>query len=282
VTRPISVPWLAALVLAVAPSPARAQVLRYGGDPGTVRTYVREQQDRVLQTVDGRQLGTEIRSYWRLDATVTDVTAEVLSLAIEHDSLAISGLPAEAGLDIGELRGIPIAIEMSRRGEVREVTIPDPLPPIAARLDLATNYRNLFPRLPEGEVAEGASWSDTTTVSASQNGLELRVRRVNRYASKGWASHGARRVLRIDYEGTLTIEGSGEQQESGIVLSGSGRATGSFAFDPEAGALAAGGETTEMRMVALVSAEGQSLIIPIVQSRSETITLVEPEAAAGE
>jgi hypothetical protein len=283
VTRPIpAVPWLAALVLAVAPAPAVGQVLRYGGDPGTARTYVREQHDRVLQTIDGRQLGTEIRSYWRLDTTVTDASAEVLTLAIEHDSLALSGLPAGADVDLGELREISVEIEMSRRGEVREVTIPDPLPSIVARLDLATNYRNLFPRLPEGEVAEGATWSDTTRVSASQNGVELRVQRVNQYASKGWASHGARRVLRVDYEGTLTIEGSGEQQEAGIVLSGSGRAAGSFAFDPEAGALAAGGETTEMRMVALVSAEGQNLIIPIVQSRSETITLVEPEASAGE
>ena len=98
------------------------------------------------------------------------------------------------------------------------------------------------------------------------------------------AYQSAARILleSVDYEATLTIEGSGEQQEAGIVLSGSGRAAGSFAFDPEAGALAAGGETTEMRMVALVSAEGQNLIIPIVQSRSETITLVEPEAAVGE
>jgi len=272
---------LLSCLAALAPASAAGQVLRYGGDPGTARAYVREQHDRVIQTVNGRQLGTEIESFWRLKATVTATSPEAVTLAIEHDSLAISGAPGASEPDLAELYGIPIEIVMSRRGEVREVTAPDSLPAVAIRLDLAAAYRSFFPRLPDGEVGEGTAWSDTTTVTAHQNGLDLTVLRVNRYASKGWATQGARRVVRVDYEGTLTIDGSGEQQQAGIVLSGSGRAAGGFSFDPEAGVFVAGGETTEMRMVALITAQGQNLLIPIVQNRAETIELIEPEAPAG-
>jgi len=266
---------------ALAPAPVAGQVLRYGGDPGTARAYVREQHDRVIQTVNGRQRGTEIESFWRLKATVTAVSPEAVTLAIEHDSLAISDAAGASEPDLARLYGIPIEVVMSRRGQVREVTAPDSLPAVALRLDLAAAYRSFFPRLPDGGAGEGTAWSDTTTVTAHQNGLDLTVLRVSRYASKGWATQGARRVVRVDYEGTLTIEGSGEQQEAGIVLSGSGTASGGFSFDPEEGAFVVAGENTEMRMVVLVTAQGQNLLIPIVHNRAETIELIEPEAPAG-
>jgi hypothetical protein len=281
--RPFSaLPWLAVLAVALVPRPAPGQVLRYDGEPGAARTYVREQHDRVVQTVNGRQLATEIRSYWRLSATVVEAGPEELTLVIAHDSLAVSGPPGAADLDLAAVYGIGTDVVMSRRGAVSEVRVADSLPPAAARLDLATTYRSFFPRLPEGEASEGTQWADTTFVVATQNGLDVRIQRLNRYVSKGWATQGPLRVVRIDYESDLTVEGSGEQQEAGIVLSGTGRGSGGFSFDPAAGAFVAGGETTEMRMVALVTARGQNLVIPIVQNRTETISLATSAEGTGE
>jgi hypothetical protein len=260
------------VLLSVIASTAGAQVLRYAGSPGTTRTYVREQRDQVVQTVDGRQTVTDLRSYWRLRTQVARESAETLTIAIVHDSLAITGASSIDDLGIDALRGTPIEIVLTRRGAVRELEVPATLPPVTARLDLESTYRSFFPRLPEEAAVEGHAWSDTTRVTAHQNGLELRVVRVNRYTSKGWASTGSEDVVRVDYEAALAIEGSGEQREAVIVLSGQGRSTGAFYFDPRAGVYVGSGETTEMRMVALVTAQSQSLVIPIVQNRTETIT----------
>ncbi len=266
---------LTAFAVGLTPEHAAGQVLRYGGAAGTVRGYTREQTDRVLQTVNARQLLTEIQSGARLRAIVSASTAEGIIWTIEHDSLAVveNGTPATP--DLSALVGIPTVVEMDHRGTVGNVRVPDSLPDAAARFDLAATYRFFFPRLPEGEAPAGAVWSDTTTATAVQGGLELRVHRVNRYRSQGWATQGVRRVVRVDYETELLIEGSGEQEAAGIVLSGSGDGTGGFSFDPEAGAFVAGGETIEMRMVAMVTAQGQNILVPIQQNRSVTVSPIE-------
>ena len=278
---------IAALLFAAGSVPAAAQVLRYGGEAGGSHQYVREQHDRVLQTVNGRQAATEIESYWRLRATMASADPESLTIRVVHDSLTVTGTPNLGDLGVEALYGAPIDLVLNSRGAVRAIRLPADLPPATARLDLETTYRSFFPRLPEGEAAEGSTWSDTTRVDAVQNGLDLEVRRVNRYTSKGWATTGGRRVIRVDYESEIALEGTGEQQDAGIVLSGTGRGSGAYYFDPAAGAYVGGGELSEMRMVALVTAQlpdgsEQHLLIPIVQNRSQTITRVEPEAPGGE
>jgi hypothetical protein len=261
-----------AVLVALLASTADAQVLRYSGAPGTTRTYVREQRDHVVQTVNGRPTVTDIRSTWRLRTRVAAETADAITIGIVHDSLAITGAPSIGDLEIEALRRTPIEIVLTRRGAVRELEVPASLPPVTARLDLETSYRSFFPRLPEEPAVEGLAWSDTTRTLARQNGLDLQVVRVNRYTSKGWAISGEIRVIRVDYESDSTLEGNGEQEDAGIVLSGKGRSTGVFYFDPEAGAYVGGGESSTMRMVALVDAQGQRIVIPIEQNRTETIT----------
>jgi hypothetical protein len=251
---------------------ASAQVLRYGGPPGTTRTYVREQRDHVVQTVDGRPTATDIQSYWRLRTRVAAATTDDLTIGIVHDSLAITGAPSIGDLGIEALGRTPIEIVLTRRGAVRELEVPAEFTPLTSRLDLETTYRSFFPRLPETAVVDGLVWSDTTRVATRQNGLDLQVVRVNRYTSKGWATSGEVQVIRVDYASDLMVEGSGEQREAGIVLSGTGRSTGTFYFDPEGGAYVGGEESSTMRMVAFVNVQGQNIIIPIEQNRTEEIT----------
>jgi hypothetical protein len=258
--------------LSVLAPTASAQVLRYGGAPGTTRTYVREQRDHVVQTVDGRPTVTDIQSYWRLRTRVAAETTDDLTIGIVHDSLAITRAPSIGDLGIEALGRTPIEIVLTRRGAVRELEVPAELTPLTSRLDLETTYRSFFPRLPETAAVDGLVWSDTTRVATRQNGLDLQVVRVNRYTSKGWAISGENRVIRVAYESDLTIEGSGQQQEAAVALSGSGLATGAFDFDPRAGVYVGGGESSTMKMVAIVTSQGQNLVIPIEQNRTETIT----------
>jgi hypothetical protein len=141
------------------------------------------------------------------------------------------------------------------------------------RLDLETTYRTFFPTLPRDSVRPGTTWADTLVLDTSQNGLDIRVRRINRYRLAVEAPSEGR--LEVDYSTTLTLEGEGRQQGADVSLTGTGNGQGSFRFDPRSGTYLGSQETSDVRMDAFVSAGGQNLLIPIVHRRTETIELLE-------
>ncbi|MGH7563036.1 MAG: hypothetical protein ACREK5_01245, partial [Gemmatimonadota bacterium] len=164
--------WL--IACALAPDPARAQLLRYDGRPGEGRVYARTQNDHVTQTVNGTDRTMDLESYWRFSTTVRETGTDALTMAIVHDSIAISGMPVDSAPDFSSLYGRPVTLVIGRRGEVRSITPPEGVTRIE-RLDLDTTYRTFFPTLPSEPVAPGTAWADTLVLNTSQNGLDFRV-----------------------------------------------------------------------------------------------------------
>ena len=252
--------------------PAGGQVWRYDGSPGESRTYTRTQTDHVTQTVNGADQTVDLRSYWRFSTTVREVGPDSLTLAVVHDSIAISGMPAGEAPDFSSLYGRPVTLVMDRRGEVRAVTPPEGVQRIE-RLDLDTTYRTLFPTLPPEPVAPGAAWADTLVLNTSQNGLDIRVQRINRYHLARGSSAGG--PVNVDYTLTLRLEGDGRQQGAEVSLTGLGSGEGRFRFDPRSGRYLGSEETSDVRMDAFVTAEGQNLLIPVVHRRTEKVEALE-------
>lgn len=255
----------------VAVRPALAQLLRYDGRAGESRTYARTQTDHVVQTVNGAEQTLDLKSYWRFSTTVREAGADALTLAVVHDSIAISGIPADSPPDFSSLYGRPVTVVIGRRGEVRSVTPPAGVERIE-RLDLDTTYRTFFPTLPPEPAAPGAAWADTLLLDTSQNGLDIRVERINRYRV---ASADPGGPLDVDYTVSLQLEGGGRQQDAEVSLTGSGTGEGRFRFDPGTGDYLGGEEESDVRMNAFVSAGDQNLLIPIVHHRTETVETVE-------
>lgn len=265
----------ASLLLGVlAATPATAQTLRYEPAPGA--TYERVQRDRVSQTVDGGEQTAEIESFWRFTA-VFEPEEDGVAVEVVHDSIAIeSDPPQRAPDDFSPLYGQPVRVEMTPRGEVRRVALPDSLPPVARRLDLGNVYRSFFPTLPRGPALPGEAWSDTTRVESNQNGLDLAVTRIDRYVARGDTALGGEGAVRIDYETDLVLEGRGRQRETAVSLTGTGSGGGTFWFRPDPGLYLGGSESTEMRMAAFVASDdGSTMLIPILQTRTETIRRIE-------
>lgn len=267
---------LALLGSLVAAGASHSQTLRYGMEEGSSHIYTRHQRDHVVQTVEGREQTAEVESFWRFTATVVSSSPGGMTVAIVHDSVAVESTPEiRDGTEFSSLYGKPVTIRMSARGEVDEVSLPDTLSPAARRLDLSAAYRTFYPVLPEGNVEGGDGWADTTRVETAQNGLDLTVVRINRYTVGGRASTEEGEVLEVGFESSLELEGSGSQRGSEVSLSGTGDGTGTVRFDPDSGLYLGGREETEMRMNAFVAGPTRSVLIPIVQTRTETIELVE-------
>lgn len=267
---------VAALAVLVAAPSAMAQTLRYGGEPGQAYTYTRQQTDHVTQTVQGTENQTEVSSFWRYDTTLESADGGTVTYTVVHDTIAISTTPSTGPTpDFSSIYGEPITVRMTRRGDIQSVDVPEDLPESAARLNLQTTYQNMFPRLPEDEVSTGSSWADTVSITTNQNGLDIQVEAVRSYTVGETVDRGGRSGLQIDYMTDMTIEGAGAQQGTEISLTGTGTGDGVFWITAGEGVLLGSEETSEMNMEAFVSAQGQNLVIPIVQNRTEEITLVE-------
>lgn len=260
------------LLLGIGALPARGQLLRYDGRPGETRAYARKQIDHVTQTVNGADQTLDLESYWRFSTTVRDSETDSVTLSVVHDSIAISGVPVDSGPDFSALYGRPVTLVMGRRGDVRAVRPPTGVGGIE-RLDLVTTYRTFFPTLPRDSVRPGTSWADTLVLDTSQNGLEIRIRRINRYRVPGDVPEEG--GLEVEYSSTLSLEGAGRQQGADVSLTGTGSGQGTFRFDPGSGEYLGSRETSDVRMAAFVSVGGQNLLIPIVHRRTETVELLE-------
>jgi hypothetical protein len=266
---------LAVLVwLSAGADASTAQTLRYNAEHGATHTYVRTQQDHVTQTISGSEQKVEVKSYWRFGATMNGADDGSRTVDVIHDSLSIESVPAGPGSDFTALYGKPVRVVMDERGTVTEIVLPDSIPESASRLDLAANYRAFYPLLPAEPIAEGRTWSDTLSVKTVQSGLNMTIQRINHYTAMGNAGYAGRDALKVDYTTELSIEGSGAQQGADISLSGQGTGSGSFYFAADPGLYLGSTETSEVKMDAFVVAQGQNLLIPIMQQREEKIELV--------
>lgn len=252
-------------------TPALAQLLRYDGRPGERHAYARTQTDHVTQTVNGTEQTLDLKSFWRFSTTVREVGTNALTLSVVHDSIAISGIPVDSAPDFSSLYGRPVTLVIGRRGDVLSVTPPEGWERID-RLDLDTTYRTFFPTLPPEPATPGTAWADTLVLDTSQNGIDIRVERINRYHVVSGVSGD---LLAVDYTMTLRLEGGGRQQDAEVSLTGSGSGEGRFRFDPEAGHYLGSEEASDVRMDAFVSAGDQSLLIPIVHHRTEKVEALE-------
>lgn len=258
----------------LAASTASAQTLRYGADAEGPHHYLRTQKDHVVQTVNGAEQVSDIQSFWRIATTMEEVDGGVV-VSVQHDSVSIASPAMPEAPDFSALYDTPVQIRMSDRGKVDEVVIADSLPEGLERLDLKTTYSSFYPVLPEGEATTGATWSDTTEVTTDQNGLGVTVQRINDYTVAGPEAVEGRDAIRVDFASAFEIEGTGNQGGAEISLSGTGEGTGTFYVQPEPGLYLGGTENTEMTMDAFVTAGTQNLMIPIVQTREETVEYVE-------
>lgn len=271
-TRSFLIVFCVLFVGSAAETPALAQLLRYDGRAGESRAYARTQTDHVTQTVNGTEQTMDLQSFWRFSTTVREAGADALTLAVVHDSIAISGIPVDSAPDFSSLYGRPVTVVIGRRGEVRSITPPDGVERIE-RLDLDTTYRTFFPILPQDPAAPGTTWADTLVLDTSQNGLDIRIQRINRYHVVAETSTGG--PVDVDYTMTLRLEGGGRQQDAEVSLTGTGSGEGRFRFDPESGGYLGSEETSDVRMDAFVAAGGQNLLIPIVHRRTEKVQALE-------
>lgn len=235
---------------------------------GTLR-YALTGHRRVQQTVHGQTIITNAtaRLVLAVSLTGTDsgLAAEVLveSVTLEGDA---GGMGAAAAVSGARITG-----HLGSRGS-RFIRSGDTAP--HELLDqLTLSLHELLPVLPPGGALAETSWTDTTAVTGRAAGLPVTVTSQATSQAEAWDRRDGTAVLALRRSATYTLDGEGDPTGAWIMLHGEGANHTRHLLDP-AGAVVLAVCADTLRADIEVGGTGQ--IIPIVQTRTDTLRRVTP------
>lgn len=224
--RPLTLLTTAALAAACAghsapaasPTPAAARQAAPPRDPSTLRYAFGSSRyhsvTEVAQEVMGQAQNFDAHVYL---SAVSSAAGPNVGVAVTLDSLSTTAPGAEG---LAGVQGHSVNLVFSPTGQPVSMTSPDTANPTI--LQLAEGLRELLPRLPNGPIAAGTTWSDTTTrrVPAPEANLSMTLARQHQVV--GWEDHDGVRALHVTTTGSYTLTGSGEAQGQMLEFSGTG------------------------------------------------------------
>ena len=195
---------------AAAASARDPSAIRYAEGTGRYHAVTEVAQDAMGQA---QTFDTQVYFSTALSASGASVGA-----VVTIDSMT-SNAPGTEGL--AGLRGRTVSLVFSPTGQPVTMTASDTAD--VALMQAAEGMRELLPRLPNGPIAAGATWTDTVvrSVPAPDVNLTMTLARVHRVV--GWEDHDGIRALHLSSIGTYTMTGTGQTQGQTLAFTGSGR-----------------------------------------------------------
>jgi hypothetical protein len=235
---------------------------------GTVR-YALTDHRRIQQTVHGQTIVTEVTARLLLAVSLTGtdsgLAAQVLveSATLEGDAGGMGAAGAANGARItGHLGSRASRFQRSGDGAPHEL------------LDqLTLSLHELLPVLPPGGALAETTWTDTTAVTGRAAGLAVTITSRATSLAEPWDRLDGGLVLTLRRSATYTLEGEGDPTGTWIVLRGEGANHIRHLLDP-AGAVVLAVCADTLR--ADLEVGGAGLVIPVVQTRTDTLRRVTP------
>jgi hypothetical protein len=245
-----------------------AATIRLG--PSTLR-YLVHRQLRIEQDFGGQ---LPVAMSYRLFVTATVVGPA--DSAGYPASYVIDSVTADSGsyipptVNLATARGLMYRGRLAPSGELHDLVPSDSA--VAQRLaQLLGNPRDFYPRMPPGGLRLGADWTDTVSTTEKGVGTEVRVTTITHSTAAAWDTRAGTRALRVDYSGTGTLAGSGEQGGQPFELTGGGTRSGSEYVAADGRFL--GGETRDSTGYTVVLL-AQGLSVPVRQMLRATVTVL--------
>jgi hypothetical protein len=189
-------------------------------------------------------------------------------------TLTIDSIPQAEGAtvnraDVVAAAGATYTGILSPDGEVMSFQGGDPDNALLAQI--SEGLSQFFPKIPEGGVAPGDVWHDTTTILTGSQGVEIEVVATTRYEAGEWGDHGGTRALAVLSRAAYTLTGGGSQGGTDFTIDGSGVEHGQL-FLGEDGSYLGGTSADTSDMTATVPAAGMT--VPIQQTQADTVRVV--------
>lgn len=251
---------------AVPPAPPDHAV-RLG--PGTDQ-YRAVTHTHFHQDIQGQRQTSDLALTYVVTISVAPDSGSLLRAAIVLDSI----LPDSTGLvpdrERARARGARFTGRLEPDGRLTGVEGPDSVLP--ARLpQLATGFRQIFPRIPTRGARPGDAWTDTTqsTTHASQAEVVLTV--VSDHRVAGWSEYAGQPALELLVRSQYTLSGTGAQFGQPFTLDGTGVRSARQYLTAEGRYL--GGHWADTSTVDVTLSQ-MGMLIPGRQVRYDTLALL--------
>ena len=258
---------LAVVALAAAAPAAQAQ---FAYQPVTQR-YQLEQMIEGTQEMGGQTQRNTATTTQVLALTMTP-GGQGLAFTFTVDSVGISTpiaqAQAAAQAEADKLKGQTVTGTLSPLGEVLSIQGPTA---DAAGEQLASGFRNFFPRFPSAAVKAGMTWTDTTSAGFNNNGIEGTSTTIVTYTVEGDTTVAGASGWRVRQQGSVSTNGMGNAQGQELTLSGDGTMTGTAVVGKDGRYL---GSDSRLQQNMTVQVVAMGMQIPITQTITSKIRMV--------
>lgn len=231
--------------------------------PGTSRYSVDQAVD-ARQTMQGQSMQSTAHTRQVVSLSLAPASEGLtFTLVVDSASTQIEGVPpaqvAAANEALRQMLGRPVTGAVSAHGKVGEAALADSG---EADTQLLAGARSFLPVLPNGGLAAGSSWNDSTATSFDNNGVVGTTTLLSRSRVTGDTTVGGVPAWRVERSGTLRMSGKGMSQGTDVELDGAGELKGHFYVSKD-GVFLGGDQELSQNMTLTVPAVG--LTIPIEQ-----------------
>ena len=256
---------LALAMLVAVPSVAAAQDLVYA--PGTSQYRVTARTTGAQEAM-GQKQEFETSSNQVITIEVARVHKDTLTMVATLDSITVVGPMGMTPPGLDQLRGFRTTARISPFGMVYSSTGSNDSIPNAAQL--TDEMSRLLPRL-RGKMTAGTTWTDTTTGTINQNGLDIKRDVVTMFTVRGDTSVGGERAWNIARASDVTMSGSGAPQGQAMTMAGTAKGVGNIIVS-RGGVFLGSTSKDDVNLTIVVAANGME--IGVTQNAETTIERV--------
>lgn len=231
------------LSAAVVSSSYGGEKLRYQMMKGSTYEYVLTVDTKSTTQVMGQEMGSKALSYLGISLAVEDTSADAITLIAKVDSNVSnveSMMMKDSAMVIKEMNGKRVRLTLNPQGKIIKTVVIDTIVPSqlmqAAGIGNPTDFlRQLFVKLPEQAVGVGDTWKYTASDTINSMGMSLVTKPDVQYKIAGTEKVGSYDCLKITFEGTASIYGTGSRQGMEMVVDGTTKSKGTTLFAPKEG-----------------------------------------------
>jgi hypothetical protein len=219
--------------------------LRYQMAKGVTYKYVLTADNKGTTQAMGQEMASKTSSYFGLSLFIENTSASALTVIAKVDS-NISNVESmvmkDSALVLKEINGKRVRMIMNPLGKIVKTAVIDTIAPSRAMQmtgggNPADFLRSLFVKLPEQAVGVGDTWKYNTTDTISMQGMAITTKPDIQFKVAGTQKVASYDCLKITFEGTSSLYGTGSRQGMELVIDGTVKSKGTTYFAPKEGLL---------------------------------------------
>jgi hypothetical protein len=237
--------FLVLLSAAVLSSSYGGEKLRYQMVKGNTYKYILTGDTKTSVQVQGQDMATNLGNYFAISLLVENTGPEGLTIVAKVDSNLSkieSMMLKDSAMVMKEINGKRVRLYLTSQGKITKSVAIDSIVPSRTMQMMgggnpADFLRQLFVKLPDQAVGVGDTWKNTIVDTLNSQGMTVISKPDILFKIVGTQKMGAYDCLKITFEGTASVYGTGSRQGMEMVVDGTTKSKGTTYFAPKEGVL---------------------------------------------